>query len=264
VRRAPGDELEQARAERIDVGAPIGRRLGFGLLGSHVRGRSHHDAGTRESRIVGERHAEIDELGLRRIGVVDSKQKDVRRLDVAVNDACRVCRVEGERDLASHVERRLERERRPPLPGREVLALEPFHGDERHLLVRPAGDELHDVRVIEVPKDASFPLKSRLFGGVDARGGNELEGDRLAALTIDRAVDHTDAASADLALDLEPSTEGGQRTRARLHGPPYYWNSRRRGVSDWRAALGVRAAERRPARSRGNCGRAALRHDPWR
>ena len=64
VRWAPGDELEQRCAERVDVATRVDRRVAARLLGRHVRGRTHHVTRAGDTDVALGGDAEIDQLYL--------------------------------------------------------------------------------------------------------------------------------------------------------------------------------------------------------
>ena len=95
-------------AERPDIRALVDRQPPR-LFGTHVGGRSDHDAGTgrqwgraRRQWALGETlcHAEIQNLDLSVRG-----QRDVARLQIAMNDSLFVCSVESVGDLPRDGER---------------------------------------------------------------------------------------------------------------------------------------------------------------
>ena len=106
-----GEQLVEDDAEAVDVAAGVDRvRLAAGLLGRHVGRRAEHLAVGRHRRVVGVAlgQAEVHEVRLA-VGV----EQDVRRLDVAVDDAERVRAAERVGDLGDEARGgvRLERPR---------------------------------------------------------------------------------------------------------------------------------------------------------
>ena len=229
VRGAAGDHLEERRAERVEIGPLVDLAFAARLLGGHVRRGADDRAGAGELRVAGGGDAEVDELRNERLGDLvhvgrRADEEDVRRLDVAVDDAGGVGGGERFGDLRGDEERVGERQGRAAHALRDVFALEPFHRDVRHPLVElPERDDAHDARVVQPREHAPLAGEARLFAGVDARDGDDLQRDGLIGDAIVRAVHDADAAAADLALDREAlgqeALERGRRHGARLPRP---------------------------------------------
>ena len=82
--RMPGEQLVHHGAERIQIG--MMRELeALHLLGRHVRRTAGDALDARDLRIGDQRDAEVDDA---HVGIL--REHDVRRLDVAMNDAARV------------------------------------------------------------------------------------------------------------------------------------------------------------------------------
>ena len=95
-----GEHLEGHGRERVDVHAAR-RRRAVQLLGRHVAEAAHERAGAGDVGPVGDvGHAQIGELH----GALASEQ-DVGRLDVAVDDAARVNRIQGGGDSFENPQR---------------------------------------------------------------------------------------------------------------------------------------------------------------
>ena len=103
-RRRAGERLVEHGAERPDVRATVGVVLALGLLGRHVERRSDRRAAAGDARtadVVQQlRHAEVEELHEER-AVVAHREEDVRGLEVAMDDAGRVCLLEAARHLVT-------------------------------------------------------------------------------------------------------------------------------------------------------------------
>ena len=89
----PGDHLVQDDAEGIDV-RPRVDPVSLDLFGRHVLGAAHEQAGLGKVFALGLRdvlhEAEVEHFDeVRLVAVLD--EEDVRRLEVAVDDAERVC-----------------------------------------------------------------------------------------------------------------------------------------------------------------------------
>ncbi len=140
------DHLVADGAEREDVGARVGP-LPADLLRRHVVGGPHHRARLRHLRRGEAGEAEIEDLHL--AGRLDV---DVRRLEVAVDDAAGVGEAEPVAQLHHQVEPPQQRtEGAAPYRLAEVQALHELH---RHVgesgLVVPEVVDRDDVRVVEL------------------------------------------------------------------------------------------------------------------
>ena len=153
-RQAPGQHLEQHRAERVDVGGRVG--LGArGLLGCHVVGRADDEllrrAGHRRLVVDVRADAEVDDLDEVEVAVL-GHEHDVAGLEVAVNDPRLVGRAERARDLAGDVHGASGGDPALLLDHRgEVLTIEQL-GDRVDAAVVELADVEHlgDVRVLEL------------------------------------------------------------------------------------------------------------------
>ena len=201
---ASGEDLEERRAEAVDIAPDIGvPALAVGLLGTHVGRRPEQLAGLRQvlgGPVAEEclRDAEIDHLRLRPTGVV-GRDQDVRGLEIAMDDALAVRVLHGVAD---------------PRDERDALA-EPEPGAIAPLGDRAPFDELeHEVRAaarrraaVEDPRDARMlHPRERLALAREARddrrgvhpGLHELDGDDLLpGFEPDGAPDGAVAAFAD-------------------------------------------------------------------
>ncbi len=202
--RAAREALEEHAAEGEDVGARVDVAGAASLLGRHVAGRAHGDAGAGVDAVPdGEpRDAEIEDL---HVEGPPADEEEVLRLHVAVDDAARV--------------RRAERLRRPlrqrdagrdPEPlalgagevGAEILALEPLDRQPSlAVAVAPVGHVAHDRRVLELGQHLGLALEAI---EPDVRPMQRFERHRRAGPMIDRAVHGAHPACASEALDLEP------------------------------------------------------------
>ena len=144
------------------------------------------------------REAEVEDLGLPARG-----HEDVGGLEVAVDDALRVGRLEGVRDLDPEVEERAELERPLPDPLRERLPLEQLHGDEVLPLVLLDRVDRADAGVVEGRGGAGLALEA-LEGRRVLRQlhRQELERDVAAELRVLGLVHDAHAAAAELPGDL--------------------------------------------------------------
>ena len=217
----PGSRLETpgvgghrtAAPEREEVGARVELAAGR-LLGRHVRGRAHRRTGHGHVRngpgldgrlglhrrccgrpAVGQLgEAEIEDLQV--IAVADEQ---VRRLDVAVDDAARVRRLERLGDLDPEVYDLLDRQR--PLLDSLLhrQTLEQFHDDEGAAVLLAELVDRADVRMGQGGGEPRFALEARQprrLGVVFL--AQELDRDLAIETEILPSVDDTHAALAEL------------------------------------------------------------------
>ena len=169
-RTATGEHLVQHRAEGEDVASAI-HRPAFGLLGRHVGGRAENRSPlgpqicrNRRRRVVpGLRLDQLGQAEVHELRLAALREHDVRRLDVAVDDAGGVRGAERARDLDGVVERLRDR--------KQLLLQEPVEGG--------AVDVLHDDEVAigsfgGVPVDV---VDRDDVGVVEGRGGPRLAGE---------------------------------------------------------------------------------------
>ena len=197
-RRASRQQVVERAAERIDVGAGVGRVAVAGLLGREVVGRAEHllVVGLRERRVVlflGERETEVEDLD-RAAGVEDQ----VRGLDVAMHEPLLVRMLEPERRLPHVVECVAERERAGLLDLRmEVGSGDVLHRDEMDLAGGVEVERPDDVRMVQPGGGAGLALESgEVRRLVDTMAWQHLDRD----LVVERRVfGEIDAAHAPLA-----------------------------------------------------------------
>ncbi len=169
VQRLPGQDLEQDRAQRIDVGRSVGRGGVAQLLGRHVPRSAEHVTRLRLAlarceigdarEIVGfVEHAR--EPPVEHVDLAVLAEHDVRGLEVAMDDAAAVSEGDPAADVDERVQQRLERIRGESI--QQCHAGEPLHDEVRPALGIVA--ELvhgHDRRVIEPSLDPRFPEEPR-------------------------------------------------------------------------------------------------------
>ena len=101
MQRLAGEDLEQDRAERVDVGRRCRPSCAAHLLGRHVAGRAEHRAGLRravERSAVADREAASSrspveharDAPVEHVDLAEVAEHDVRRLEIAMDDAARV------------------------------------------------------------------------------------------------------------------------------------------------------------------------------
>ena len=122
------------------------------------------------------RQPEIQNLRLTSI-----RDEDVRGLDVPMDDALRVCRIQCIGDLDAQIEQRFDLQRLASDPVPERLTLQQFHGDEGSSIGFVNLVDRADVRVVQRGRSLGFPLKAA--EGLCVVGefvGQELQGDVAA------------------------------------------------------------------------------------
>ncbi|MFO0762773.1 MAG: hypothetical protein U0359_40425 [Byssovorax sp.] len=147
-----------------EIGARI-ERPAEDLLRAHVRGRPHDEALLRLEVRLARRaehlgHAEVEHLD--RLDALVARQKDVRRLEIAVDDPRRVGARHAARSLPDDV-RNLRGEQRPA-PGDALFQALPFEQLHRHEgdgPVDPVIEDLHHVRALELGGGARLLVEAR-------------------------------------------------------------------------------------------------------
>ena len=164
-----GEHLEGHGGERVDVHAGR-RRRAVQLLGRHVAEAAHERARAGDVGPVGDvGHAQIGELH----GALVSEQ-DVGRLDVAVDDAARVDRIQGGRDPFENPQGLIWTH--PAARSQEIgqrLPLDVLHDDHQVAVVLCVGVvDGDEVGVIQGCPDQRLTLEPqqtiRIAGAVDA------------------------------------------------------------------------------------------------
>jgi hypothetical protein len=168
--RAPsGQALVQHATERPQVDAPVDRPAAR-LLGRHVGRRADEPACFRRQRAVVRgaaavsardrlREPEVEQLHFRLEPV--ERQTDVGRLEVAVDHARVVRRLEPLGDLASDRERLRDRERAAPQPVLERLAGHELEREEVEPIRVIDAVDLRDAGVVERRERPRLALESR-------------------------------------------------------------------------------------------------------
>ena len=202
--------LEQHAAEREDVGARIGLDA-FDLLRRHVlkraedralrrdvgRRRRHHRAADRDDGRAGFCEAKVQQLRAR------FRQHHVAGLQIAMDDAGAMRRVERRRDLNRHGQRLRRRERaRVEAPGQRV-PVEQLHDEERRAVVLADVVQRADVGWVscEIAR-ASRSNRSRNCGSAASAAGRILTATVRSRRRVARLVDFAHAARAERRQDL--------------------------------------------------------------
>ena len=203
-----GHHLVEDQAEREDVGARI-ERLSACLLGRHVGGGAEREALGREHHL-GHRRVAVVRVGTareqRHLGQAEVEHlhqaaaghEDVRGLDVTVQHALRVRRVDRRGNLEREVEHGVDRHRVPADRLGERAPVEQLHGEEALPLALLDRVDRADVRVVQRRRRARLAQEA-LDGGRRRRqlGRQELERDDPAEAEILGLVDDTHAAGAE-------------------------------------------------------------------
>ena len=273
--------LKQHAAERVDIGACVDLRAAE-LLGRHVHRRAQDcpGRGGRQLDAVDELgDPEIDDLGALAPGdLVIGDQEDVGGLEIAVQDADRVSRGHGARDLPRHPQRRHHGER-PVVVDRvaEGLAVQQLHDDVGSAIVGEAEvEDLDDPGVID--RGGGPRLGEEAIDEVGLRRHPRRHDlDRRAALDqqVFTDVHRAHAAGGDLARDAVLTDDRSDRDGAHPanHGPcqrmrrlrdPRKLAARSGGGAPRRRRRVVdhRGDERRHARSSGHAGQPTSRWSP--
>ena len=192
--------LVQHAPEGPDVRAPV-HGLAARLLGAHVGRRTQHESFLGHEEAVGLRRAgpavttqrRNDRLGEPEVEQLDhalGRDANVRGLEVAVNDAGLVRRLEPLGDLPTHVDGLVDGQRSALQPRLEVLARHELHREEACVAHLVDAEDPGDVRVVqrrerlglalETPQplvvlgevlgqhfDRNIALEARVFGAID-------------------------------------------------------------------------------------------------
>src|SRR6266436_6802528 len=165
------------------------------------------------------RQTEIENLRLTSI-----RDEDVRGLDVPMDDALRMCRVESVGNLDAQIEHRFDLQRLASDPVPECLAFQQLHGDEGSPIGLINLVDRADVRVVQRGSSLGFPLETaeslRIVGKFFRK---ELQGDVATELEVFCFVDHTHSATPNLAEyavmgNRLPNGLGGRRHWRECYG----------------------------------------------
>ena len=199
--RKPGQHLVHHRAERIQVGA-VGDLQRLHLLRRHVRRAAGDAFDARDVRVGDQRDAEVDDAH-----VVRLREHDVRRLDVAVNDAAAVRVVQRLRALVDDLDDVVDRQQVVRLAVRRQRA-RAVHvlGDDVVAAVLFAGvEDRQDVRMLQHADHVRFrqehlarDLRAVLVVRLDVV---DLDRDVAAVVRVVGKVDDAGAATPDFLDD---------------------------------------------------------------
>jgi hypothetical protein len=199
-----GQHLEGDDPDRIDV-RPLVQLLPQRLLRRHVLRRPEEHRGERQALVeLPPGEAEVEDRD--GAGGVDN---DVLRLQVAMKDPQPVDRAGSPDDLTQD---RHGLHGGNPLPlvdqVPEVLAVDVLHRDERVVAAHAVVVHPRHVRVLDLPVQLDLALEpgqERLLVTLDVRG-QDLDGDHLVQLRVERLEDGPDSA---LAERRQPPVAGG-------------------------------------------------------
>ena len=167
--RRPRQHLVRQDAERVEVGARVGVRVGGGLLRRHVGRRPQRHAHLRDPAVRAPGHGVTDRLGHAKVGDGGraARQQHIVRLDIAVDDALAMRVGKGRGDVAQQAHRFGHRERpRFPQPGAQRVALHERHREVRNPVDLARRQQRHDVRMLQPRRRHDLALEP-----VDAHPG---------------------------------------------------------------------------------------------
>jgi hypothetical protein len=136
--------------------------------------------------------SEIENLGVPALG-----HEDVRRLDVAVDDASGVSGVERVGDVDGDGEKNVRFQRTPGDAVLQGQPVEKFHGDERFAVLLVNFVDGADVGMVQSRGGLPFTLEARQGLGIFSNlVRQKLQGDKAMQLYVLSLVDNTHAATA--------------------------------------------------------------------
>ena len=243
---SPREHLVQQAAERPDVGTPVDR-LAACLLRRHVGGgaEDHAFAGVVRGDRRRQRRVRAGAVGLPRLGEAEvehfdgalGSDLDVGGLEVAVDDALLVRRLERRGDLERDGERLVGRDRAAREPLREVLALDQLHHKRMSFADVLEAVERRDVRVVERRQHLGLALETGVALGVGVEVlGQQLESHLAAEPRVGRAPHLAHPAGAEGAHHLvgpylRTRFHAGSPVRSRCGWPRWRLTAKRDTVS---------------------------------
>src|SRR5579863_2393136 len=208
-RKAASGHFVQNDAEGEKIGARV-EIFSECLFGRHVGDSAEGGAGAGEMCGVGSERSLVaisggrfcggnfGETEIENFGVAAPGDENVGGLDIAVDDAFRVCGIESFSDLQGDVEEALEFDRLASDDVLESGAIEKFHGDEGAAIFFADVVNGADVGVVESRGGFGFAAET-LEGLAVGRElvGEKFEGDEAIEAGILRFVNHTHTATAE-------------------------------------------------------------------
>ena len=150
------------------------------------------------------------EVGEVRVAVL--VEQDVRRLDVAVDDALPVGIRERAGDLRQQPGGRLEVPRAALERPLQRASAQPAHHEVRALRISPVVVERNEVRMLELGDESRLRLEpAHERGLVDQLGADHLDRDLAPDRRLVRAIDDADVAAADLLAELVAPHRAAER-----------------------------------------------------
>ena len=198
-RRAAGQQLVKDRTERIYVRRrPHFVRFSLGLLGRHVRRRAQDRArGGQVARL------QLGQTEVGDLGRVVRGEQDVRRLQVPVDDAQPMSRLDGPGKLLDQAGRLVRQQRRTVEALSEAPAADVLERQERQPVVFPDLMDLDDVRMAHSCDGVGFSQKACAALGVGVRARQKhLERHVAGRVRLPGAVDDARAAPPQFFEDL--------------------------------------------------------------
>ena len=98
---------------------------------------------------------------IQKLGVTTAVHKNVRRLEVAMDDVSSVRRFKSIGDLQSQIEKRFQRQRTSSNPGLQGMALQQLHRNEILAVLFPDVVDGAYIRMVQGGSRLGFPLEAR-------------------------------------------------------------------------------------------------------
>jgi len=214
-RRPARRHFVQQKPQRENVGARI-EIVAANMLRRHVSGSAADDADDRNAflsrfrrgivrresqSVLGNKfgQAEIEHLRLPAL-----RDENVRRFDVAMNDALGVRGVDGVRDLNPEVENLFDRDRVTVQVLAQRFAVDELHRDERRVVLLADVVDRADARMVQCGRGQRFAAKAlQCLRILRHAVGQELQRDRALQPRIGRLVDDTHSSSTEFLQDAK-------------------------------------------------------------
>jgi hypothetical protein len=205
--RLPREHLVQEARETVLIAPPVEVALRHRLLGTHVEGRTEGDPALSQlllgTRRECSRNSEVGHNGMPVL------EKNVLRLDVAMDQAAAVRVVECVGDLTGDADGLVDRQLMLAVhPRAKRLAFDEGHDVIEQAVDVPRVVKRQDVRMRQLGRDLDLPAEA-----LGADGGGEirmedLDGDVATVFEVAREEDGGHATAAELALDRVDLAQG--------------------------------------------------------